>query len=433
MVTMFPKALNHPRFPIIALGGILIVAAIIRFWGISAMDTFHDEGLYSFRSIGYIDFIDNNAQTTPPQWFKDTPVLPGWTKLSFHDHPPMFFLVQNIFFRIFGDSFFIILNVYCFIRFLEDERSGQSGWWKWFGVTLGLILITKYTGGWLIPTYLLYCLIFYRSAFRQWRWYAAAGLAAIIFSPIIIYNAYLYKTVGHFDLQFAYLFHQNTPEWQVSLGKSQEPFSLFIQNLLAMYSIPFLMMIVGGAGTVAWWWKQQFKFGIWTIVAIAMVTFLLVFIGAAFRFLSLYIIPAIVLAVMAIGYCVQHYGSSRESRRIMGILLALFFGYEIFFTTQGVFVEFPRFGVVEVDEYLNRELGVERSIAMPQFNNPHLNAMAQSYYQKLPAGNRAILLVFDENLSLTTRLWLFMRRTYYHGISAVTTGNFKSMLQKFPV
>jgi len=491
---MFPKALNHPRFPIIALGGILIVAAIIRFWGISAMDTFHDEGLYSFRSIGYIDFIDNNAQTTPPQWFKDTPVLPGWTKLSFHDHPPMFFLVQNIFFRIFGDSlfisrlpsvlaglgtialvyflckqifnrigqkgewygltgaallavnhihvwisrsaifeslltFFIILNVYCFIRFLEDERSGQSGWWKWFGVTLGLILITKYTGGWLIPTYLLYCLIFYRSAFRQWRWYAAAGLAAIIFSPIIIYNAYLYKTVGHFDLQFAYLFHQNTPEWQVSLGKSQEPFSLFIQNLLAMYSIPFLMMIVGGAGTVAWWWKQQFKFGIWTIVAIAMVTFLLVFIGAAFRFLSLYIIPAIVLAVMAIGYCVQHYGSSRESRRIMGILLALFFGYEIFFTTQGVFVEFPRFGVVEVDEYLNRELGVERSIAMPQFNNPHLNAMAQSYYQKLPAGNRAILLVFDENLSLTTRLWLFMRRTYYHGISAVTTGNFKSMLQ----
>lgn len=490
MGTMFQRVVNNPRFPAIALSSILVIAALLRFWGLSSMDTFHDEGLYSFRSIGYVDFIDNNAQTTPFQWFKDASVLPWWTKLSFHDHPPIFFLVQHIFFRVFGDSllvsrlpsvlaglgtillayflckrlfnrngqrgewygllaasllavnhlhvwisrsaifeslltFLIVLNVYCFIRFLEDER-----WWKWFGISLGIVLMTKYTGGWLIPAYIAYCGIFYRQAFRQWRWYGAMAIAAFIFSPVIVYNIYLYKTVGHFDLQFAFLFRQSTPEWQVSLGKLQEPFSLFGQNMTSMYSIPFLALITGGIFSAAWWWrKQQFQFGAWAIISTVLVTLLLVAVGSAFRFLSLYLMPALLLAVMAVGYCVQRFGSSLEGRRVISVLLVILFGYEIFFTLQGVFVEFPRFGVVQVDDYLNRELGSERSVAMPQLNNPHLNSVVQSYYQKLPAGNRPIILVFDENLSLTTRLWLFMRRTYYHGISAVTTGNFKRMLQ----
>src|SRR3989338_6885137 len=88
----------------VLLALILLLGFGFRIWGLGFAEIFHDEGLYAFRSIGYIDYIQNNDQTTPIQWFKDLPQIPWWTKLSFHDHPPLFFLVQHLFFRVFGNS-----------------------------------------------------------------------------------------------------------------------------------------------------------------------------------------------------------------------------------------------------------------------------------------------------------------------------------------
>ena len=85
------------------LFSILILAFLLRFWGVWNQDIFGDEAADAFRSIGYIDYLGTNFQTQPIDWYKTGP-LPWWTKLSFHDFPPMAMIVQNIFFRIFGDS-----------------------------------------------------------------------------------------------------------------------------------------------------------------------------------------------------------------------------------------------------------------------------------------------------------------------------------------
>jgi len=84
---------------------ILVLSAVLRFWGLSSTEIFHDEGAYAFRSIGYLDYLNNDDQTTPIQWFKNSQ-LPFWTNLSFHDHPPLFFVVQHVSFLFFGDSIF---------------------------------------------------------------------------------------------------------------------------------------------------------------------------------------------------------------------------------------------------------------------------------------------------------------------------------------
>src|SRR3989344_2226941 len=114
MFTIFSYRISEKQILI----AILLLGAVLRFWGLGSAEIFHDEGLYAFRSIGYFDYIQNDTQTTPVQWLavrtsaelSRTPSpngsLPFWTSLSFHDHPPLFFLVQNIFFRIFGDSLF---------------------------------------------------------------------------------------------------------------------------------------------------------------------------------------------------------------------------------------------------------------------------------------------------------------------------------------
>ncbi len=69
--------------------------------------------------------------------------------------------------------------------------AGQSRAWLLAGVGIGLGLISKYTIGMLVPAVALFVILDPQS--RRWllRWepYAALGIAMVIFSPVILWNA----------------------------------------------------------------------------------------------------------------------------------------------------------------------------------------------------------------------------------------------------
>ena len=534
MFTIFGYKITEKQ----VLIAILLLGAILRFLGLGSAEFFHDEGFKAFRSIGYFDYIQNDNQTTPVQWFKDLPSLPWWTSLSFHDHPPLFFLVQHLFFRIFGDSLFvarlpsalagvasvylvylisilgfresigfpksnyagllaafllsvnlnhvwlsraslmeafqvflILLNIYWFFRFIDglkgspsinsgtkivfSERSRRDTSWVWFGLTLGLAFLAKYTSIFLVPVYLTYLIFGSISGFRESygfpkslilmdrRFYAALALAAILFSPVLVYNFYLYKTIGHFDLQFSYLFQQATPEWSALLGKIQDPFSEIVSNLTLMYSIPFLLLTIAGIGYAIYEiYKSKIKtpdvlnieistlehreyiFLFW-LLNIIFITLMLTKVGSAFRFIVLYAVPAIML----ITYFFDYLFSRFHKEVLFKILLAVFLAYELFFVTD-IFRTFPNFGITQLDQYLDSELGDKRSLAIPASPNPHLHKIIRNYALKIPPASHPIMIIYDENVSLSPRLWLFTRRNYYHGIPAVTVDQFKKFLRE---
>jgi len=470
---------------------ILLLGVLLRFWGLGSSEFFHDEGFYAFRSAGFLDYIQNEDQTTPIQWFKNT-ALPKWTSLSFHDHPPLFFLVQNFFFKIFGISllaarlpsaiagvlaiylvyaiskdffinrisgliaaslfafsligvwaarsslieslqiFLILLNIYYFFRFTKDERH-----WKLFGLTLGLCFLTKYTGIFLVPVYAAYLLIFQRRSFTRRELYFALALAAIIFSPVLIYNFYLWQTTGHFDLQFSYLFRQAAPEWRVSLGKTQDPFSEIISNLSLMYSIPFLLVSLAGIGYAGYraydFWKQPTdrrkvlpgaNFPVFWLLNIVFITLMLAAVGSAFRFIVLYAVPAIML----IAFLVDRLFSRFSREVFLTILICLFLAYELFFATD-IFRTFPDFGVVKLDNYFNSVFEGKRSLDLPASSNPHLDKIIKSYALKIPPAEKPVIIIYDGNIGLSPRLWLFARRNYYEGIPAFNVDQFKNFLQ----
>src|SRR3989344_9088952 len=81
---------------------IIIASATLRLISLSSGDTVNDEVFMSFRGLGMMDFDEASAQTTPLEWWDGN--TPWWTNLSFHDHPPLVFAVQNIFMRIFGEN-----------------------------------------------------------------------------------------------------------------------------------------------------------------------------------------------------------------------------------------------------------------------------------------------------------------------------------------
>ncbi len=483
------------------LAFIVLLGSLFRLWGIGSAELTFDEGLYAFRSIGYLDYLESAAQPTPIQHFTDT-ALPFWTKLSFHDHPPLFFLIQHFFFALFGDTlfiarlpsalagiasigliflitktlfkkfslenrtdaffniplpewagiiaalllstnfahiwisrlsmmesvlfFFLFLNLYFFLQFLNNRK-----YWVAFGITLGLCFLTKYVSIFLIPTYLVFLVINNRTLLFNKYLYLSLLLTAILFSPVLIYNFYLYQTLGHFDLQFSYLFQQSTPEWHGTSGKTQEPFSNLKENLLILYSIPFLLFASTGIlHALANLFRRTYLSHVptaWLIVLLAFsITLLLMVIGSALRFSTLYILPGI----FAITWLMTYYQSNTPKIRIACILFfAGFLVYEIIFSVQNIFLTAPKYGVVQLDQYLDSIFRNNRPHAIPHHPNPNLDAVIQSYSARYSATLPPSGIIYDDNLATPPLLWLFSRRQYYHGIPIMPASIFRQTLQ----
>lgn len=299
---------------------LLMVAALMRLWTLGEGDPMGDEVLYAFRAVGMLDFDEANEQTTPLEWYDPLVQsssrvpeayaigtgIPWWTKLSFHDHPPLVFFVQHLFMRMFGESafvfrlpsallgiasvfllfligkmlfnerigllaaailavnthhlfisrlglqeayvvFFFLLAAYLFLRTRERDI-----FFVWTGVVLGFAFLTKYTLFILVPIFFVDFLLLKRDAFLNKKFWLGALIAFVIFSPVIIYNVQLYRAVGHFDFQFSHVFGQNPEIWQVAPGKEigtlADRVKEFIPALFDAHSALFL--IVAAAGTI---------------------------------------------------------------------------------------------------------------------------------------------------------------------------------------
>lgn len=250
---------------------IILLAAVIRLYNLGKGDVISDEALYVFRSIGYLDFTFATEQPSTVQLLKSNNQT--WTKLSFHDHPPLVFLSQYWFIKLFNPDiwaarflsallglaslfliyligkklfsekigliataiatvnvlliyvsrtavqeaqviFFILLAVYAFLRAQESNK-----WYLIWGLVLGFGLLTKYTLIYIIPAMLFYLIFYKRSAFKNKYLYLGVLLAIVVFSPVLIYNLKLYQNFGHFDFQISHVLGQNVSYWQAAPGK----------------------------------------------------------------------------------------------------------------------------------------------------------------------------------------------------------------------
>ncbi|MEK7623735.1 MAG: glycosyltransferase family 39 protein, partial [Patescibacteria group bacterium] len=270
--------------------------AVVLLFRISHVDMVGDDATYSVRSIGLVDFLFTAQQETPLHWFTE---MPFWTELSFHDHPILLFLIQFVFLSIHasvffaklpfvlmalgalfftyqwtvavsrrkeiglisalllalnaqfiwagrvsyleaGVIFFLALTMWSFFRFLDDKKR----WWQ-FGIVLGLTLLTKFSTLFIIPTMVLFLLWQERHVWRLPEWYWAFGLAGFINLPTIIYNLAMYRTRGHFSLQFVRLFGQVSP-WTLEGIHNNLFQSLWglVLNLGQLISWPYLLAAI---------------------------------------------------------------------------------------------------------------------------------------------------------------------------------------------
>lgn len=364
---------------------ILILAGFLRFYGLGKADVITDEALISFRAIGYIDFFVSPYQTTPYEWFSD---IPTWAKLSFHDHPPLIFIIQNFFFKLFGQTLFalripfalaglfsvwllyligkklfsqqvgllaslflavssyhvwisriglqesvvIVLSLLTFYLFLKALDNQQH--WRW-GLALGLAMLAKYTAGILLPLFLIYLLIYHRSVFKDKRFWLAVILLILVFSPVLIYNLNLYAQRGHFDLQLSYLLGQKVSEWEFLPGKikagslTDKLFNFIPSFYKGLLGPMFIIFTLGFIYAIYYFWKQKNRSVFWLILAIILYSVLFLLIGPAKRFVIM-VVPFLVLLIAWFIW--------QQKKFIKYPLIVLLIGIEIFFTVNTLLV-----------------------------------------------------------------------------------------------
>ncbi|MEN9621675.1 MAG: Dolichyl-phosphate-mannose-protein mannosyltransferase [Candidatus Parcubacteria bacterium] len=234
----------------------VIFILFLWFGGINKSDLYSDNALNSFRAYGWFDRL-LGGQQAPIDWLGH---IPSWALLSFHDAPPVAFMLQNISFTFFGGSpfgarapfvfaglisvlalciavkrivgtekaiwaacllainsyavwaglagylegieqLFIITSLFA-LYFLTTNEDAKPHWLYIGAASSALACMTKYTAIFIfLPA--LFALIRYRKnvlgSFRTKEWSIALSIFIVIILPVVIYNIAMYQERGHFD------------------------------------------------------------------------------------------------------------------------------------------------------------------------------------------------------------------------------------------
>ncbi len=483
------RSLLQQKKVLFVLGSILVLGSIVRVYNISHHDAYTDEVLYGFRAIGMIDYVAAAHQTTPWQWFES---VPAWAHLSFHDHPPLFFLVQHVTIGIFGETLFalrlpaIVFGVasvlLCFLigKELFDKRVGvvaslllavqsyhvwvsrvgiQDGmaifmilltlllylWayqhtdrWRWlvWGGVFGLALLTKYSTGIVLPMIFLHGIVYGYTRQQKICMLWSALAACIFFSPVLIYNALLFKTTGHFDFQFSAFLGQDVQEWAVRTGRSQtgnvgDKFLNFFRAMYQSNSIIFNSLTALAYGYMLIY-KVRFKFKahIFLLLSSVLMWMWFLVIGSTYRFVVM-IIPFCVLTI-AVSYV--ELWKRRTLRVVVGIVGACILLFELLFATNSFLMRTPALahsfsqaqvreevqyvGFRDIDAYLDHVLSGRMSAFSGEWKHQFqrdLQDNAIEEYERINATRYPLLIIYDSGINSIARLWLFHRRALYHG------------------
>ncbi|MBI2055572.1 MAG: glycosyltransferase family 39 protein [Candidatus Sungbacteria bacterium] len=483
---------------------ILFVAAVFYFWHLSRPDIITDESSYAVRAIGMVDFDFGIEQPTPWQWVEK---IPPWMRLSFHDHPPLVFLLQHYSIRLFGETpfavrlpsvlaglasivlvyligkqlyqpvvglaaaalfaftvnhvwisriglqesiaiAFMLASAYFFLRGLQNPR-----WFMAAGALLGLAFLAKYYILILVPIFVSLLFVSQHSIYAydrkhvwSWRfWLALTALFIAVASPVIIYNIQLYRNFGHFDFQFSQLFGQEVKEWpsrpgQEVLGSYGERMRAYLPRLIESNSPYFLALAAIGLATVLIQLVRRrglvISHSSLVIVFLWLLPFLIL-IGPAHRFLTL-LTPWLAIAA---GYAIVTL--IRERRAAIAVVAALVI-IEALYAYNSVIALDPigsrpwaysylrrqanSWGFNELNDYLDAELAGKMPDPAITFEFPFASeilkqAVADGRQRKLQPVSAAI--VYNDNINLSSQLWVFLRRIIYQGWPVVSAENFR--------
>lgn len=456
---------------------ILLLAGVLLFLNLGKPDMVGDQAHYGFRSIGYMDYLVSSQQTTPLQWFEK---IPWWSKLSFHDHPPLVFILQFLSMKIFAVSafgarfpstlaglltvifvyligkelyskrigllsalfltisnfwiwisrtallepvmiFFIVLSIYFFIKALSDAK-----FLYFWGIALGLAFISKYIAFYLIPFYFLFILFRKREWLKNKTFWLSLVLIFLICSPVIIYNLMMYWQKGHFDMQFSILFGQGNQDWPIIQNRPNFGFKgFFTENfniLTEVYSPISLLLFLLSLSFFVYWKDNQHKLFILGLFLFAFVG--VNFLGVNARYLS---VISVFLALVA-GFFLDKLLNFKYKKAII-VFLSVLFSADLLFTvntnilpvslSKGLELSRPAWmGYNKLDKYFQNEFRGKCSNYSFARNNTE-KVLINEFRKKECVYLDLPMIIYDDKMDWFETIWIFDKLKVYQAMAAV--------------
>jgi hypothetical protein len=245
----------------------------------------------------------------------------------------------------------------------------------------------------------------------------------------------MYTKTGHFDLQFARLFGQNSP-WHLS-GLS----SNFFGNLVSIWrplaravSLPYFVLFLGGLVFCARFFKVYFL----PLCAFIFLTILLTFYGTSMHFLSIYtVFMAFFVAALYHGVLIKYAKRIYWTKTIKIAGMALVF-YLFIFAANNHILFFSSLhsnqswlisaspsinrGVKQLDDYLEKVIK-DGAVATDFDQYTHIKRgypRLRQYLASRPNPTPQQIIIFDDNFGWFSKLWLFDRRAFYYNLPIVS-------------
>ena len=478
----------------IALAVILVVAAGLIFFRLTRADVQTDAGHYAMRAVGYVDFLDSMKQTTPLQWYDPNPP-PLWTRLSFHDHPPLVFFIQHLFFKFFGVSDtvalvpFAISGLACvLLLFLIGKRLGgpltgvlaagmlsvatfftwgsrigylegvenafillcawlflksedEPQWLPWWGASLGLALISKYSALFLVPVFAVYILLRRKIWISDKRFWLGLALTTLVVSPVVVYNVMLWQTRGHFDVQWSSIapgaFFAAQRDWSI-LFSSPPTRNLLVnlrdllKSLREAFSWPFAAVLGAGIAVVIFrmFRRHPKREDLFAVLGLASLAAFFTFTAPSLRYLTIFV-PWLVLPFAL--WMARWFSRERKpGGRVLGwgimAILAVVFGRELWFNWNTNLALAPlgargrdyaayryeSFGYQEMQAYLTQRLSENKNF---QRSVSVISTFKDFWSIQLKPGDDVVL--YDGGLMWFSAIWYLRTLRMYHGALAL--------------
>src|SRR3989338_3851342 len=472
---------------------ILALAAFFILVRISQVDFLVDNAHYAIRSLGFVDHVFSDQQTTPLYWYEH---FPWWANFSFHDQPPLLFFIQHIFllaresiffaklpyvllslgtvgllylickkrygqtmalwsalflslnsiflysaragFMEAGVIFFIALAVYFFFKFLQNHKFCWA-----LGLALGLCFLAKYSTFFLVPSFLVYIFVTDRRLFKNKQLYLAAALSILVFSPVLIYNVMMYKTTGHFDYQFSRLFHQASPWVAPGVAGVGNPLVL-LKNYATGANYLYLFLALAGTGFALFKKKLRF-FGLGLLFLILF----FLFTGAAVQhqnLLNLFLAPGL-------GWLAANFSSKKVFKIFVWTTAVYFFlfAFNSHILIKPVLEQYSGWtvsaapsvnrGIYQLDKYLD-DLIERENIKSVRDDYAEIKSKKPSLKRKYGTKPEALeipyrqypqMIIYDDNLNWFAELWSFKRRRFYHNLPILSTEEFRRFLEDIDI
>lgn len=297
-------------------------------------------------------------------------------------------------------TFFMLMSLYFFYRFYKSGSRTDS---IVTGIMLGSAMMVKLVGAILAVVFLLFILLRERPMLKQWV--KVCLIAALIFSPVVVFNVAAYVKTGYTDVAFSTIF--GTKSYMGEGFSYRGPslslnnFGVFFADLIDQYSVPLFFLFGAVAVLSVLYMRRESQ---------VLILLLLILIGALFHCMTgprtYYMVYLTAPFALVTGFWVDKY----LGRKLVVTVVIVVIAYSSFYMIETNFMEFtyhPPSGYGEIGDQLSEPLWPDFSTHFSRTSRSMLEAYGckelRSTIKNLDNGNH--LVVIDNRIHSLSVEW----------------------------